>query len=415
MKEMYFQIIATTICFLLGFETLSQDLNNPKLNKNDYPFLSEKEVQFANKKNDFKMGASDYAWKEWEGNQETETNINIVYKEAEEPNKMEGMLIFGKDTFQIYGTNGSASIWSDKLKGMMYIYQKTEPDEFDYYFDPHVASINLEGKKYKIEIVVGRSSFYEESEIELISDVNDFKFTKNSAKLTEYTRDSITLKYYSVQAVDKETGNQFEKVNGILSIGNLHFDIFGSITEFEGVWGFASLWQGDENRGVISWEAYEDIDSSIVDIKYCKQERIQFCDFTRFVLIKETPHKKNNPFGSGGNNTNGGFGNDIGSGGQFGNDAGSGSGSGGNGSGRVRLNDPNIDHIETNVNSMVSLKLTVNENGEVVTASSTSKTTTTEQRIISQVISAVKQQVRYNKSFGSGLQVVYLTVKLTAK
>ena len=401
MKEMCFQIIATTICFFLCFETLSQDLKNPKLNINDYPFLTEKEVQFANKKNDFNIGASDYTWKEWEGNQESETYIDIVYKEVDEPNKFEGMLIFSKDTFQIFGTNGTASIWSDKLKGIMYIYPKTEPDQHDYYFDPHIASINLEGKKYKIEIVAGRSSFYKESELELISDVNDFKFNKSIGKLTEYKKDSIILKYYTVQAVDKETGNQFEKVNGNLSIGNLHFDIYGSITEFEGVWGFASLWQGDENRGVISWEAYEDTDSSIVDIKYCKQERIQFCDFTRFVLVKETPRNKNNPFGSGGNNTNGGFGNGI--------------GSGGNGAGRIRLNDPNIDHIETNVNSTVSLKLTVNENGEVVTASSTSKTTETNQRIISQVISTVKQQVKYNKALGSGLQVVYLTVKLTAK
>lgn len=123
--------------------------------------------------------------------------------------------------------------------------------------------------------------------------------------------------------------------------------------------------------------------------------------------------QSNNPFGTGGDGGKGG----SGSGGKFGNDQGSsGPGPGGNGSGegRVRLNDPQVDHIETNVNVIVYLKLTINEDGNVVSAISTSKTTTTDQRIINQVIAAVKNQVKYNKDDGSGLVNVYLTVRINA-
>lgn len=127
-----------------------------------------------------------------------------------------------------------------------------------------------------------------------------------------------------------------------------------------------------------------------------------------------TTQVSNNPFGTGGD----GGGRGSGSGpGPFGNDRGSegdGPGGSGSGKGRIRLNDPNVDHIETNVNVKVHLKLTVNEDGQVIAASSTSKTTTTDQRIINQVISAVKSQVRYNKDPGAGLVSMFLTVQVRA-
>lgn len=127
-----------------------------------------------------------------------------------------------------------------------------------------------------------------------------------------------------------------------------------------------------------------------------------------------TTQASNNPFGDGGS----GGGKGGGKGGKFGNDngtAGTGPGGNGNGDGRTRLNDPSVDHIETNVNVTIHLKLTVNESGDVVSASNiTSKTTTTDQRIINQVISAVKSQVKYNKDPGSGMVSVYLTVKINA-
>ncbi len=127
-----------------------------------------------------------------------------------------------------------------------------------------------------------------------------------------------------------------------------------------------------------------------------------------------TTQASNNPFGTGGDG--GGKGSGSGSG-PFGNDRGNdGDGPGGNGSGkgRIRLNDPRVDHIETSINVNVHLKLTVNEDGQVISATSTSKTTTTDQRIINQVISAVKSQVKYNKDPGAGLVSMFLTVKVNA-
>jgi hypothetical protein len=126
-----------------------------------------------------------------------------------------------------------------------------------------------------------------------------------------------------------------------------------------------------------------------------------------------TTQKSDNPFGTGGD----GGGQGSGSGGKFGNDQGTGGagpGGNGNGEGRIRLNDPKVDQIKTNVNVIIYLKLTVNAEGNVVSAVSTSKTTTTDQRIINQVIAAVKSQVKYNKDAGSGLVTVFTTVRINA-
>jgi len=120
--------------------------------------------------------------------------------------------------------------------------------------------------------------------------------------------------------------------------------------------------------------------------------------------------KSNNPFGSGG-------GGDSGTGsGVFGQDKGvSGSGPGGigDGAGRIRLNDPVVDNIMSDENHLISLRLTINAEGNVVAVQNiASKTTTTDQRIINQVIAAVKAQVKYNKKPGAGLESVYLPVNV---
>lgn len=111
----------------------------------------------------------------------------------------------------------------------------------------------------------------------------------------------------------------------------------------------------------------------------------------------------NNPFGNGGSNVGNAFGHD-----------GSGSGNG-SASGRVRLNDPETVHIIPNEDCTISLKVTINEFGEVVSvANMTSKTTTTDQRIINQVMVAVKKDVRYSKAPGSPLVNQYITIRLYA-
>lgn len=128
-----------------------------------------------------------------------------------------------------------------------------------------------------------------------------------------------------------------------------------------------------------------------------------------------TTQKSDDPFASGGN----GKGDDGGSGKTFGNDKGSGTGGNagnGNGDGRIRLNDPNVEDLKSNVDATIHLKLTIDAEGNVVGASNISaKTTTTNQILINRVISEVKRQVKYNKQSGAPLANVYLSVSIKAQ
>lgn len=121
-----------------------------------------------------------------------------------------------------------------------------------------------------------------------------------------------------------------------------------------------------------------------------------------------------NPFGTGGSGGGTGGGNGKG----FGKDDGNGTGKG-NGEGvkaRVRLNDPNTDGIESDQNCKICMKLTINAEGDIIKAENIiAKTTTTNQLIISQVLSNVKAQVKYNKKEGAAPEIVFLTVNLSAK
>lgn len=126
-----------------------------------------------------------------------------------------------------------------------------------------------------------------------------------------------------------------------------------------------------------------------------------------------TTKKDSNPFGGGGGGKQG-----KGSG-ISGKDDGPGTGSGpgglGDGSGRKRLNDPKVDDISSDQNHVINLRAKINAEGKIVEVTNiASKTTTTDQRIINQVISAVKNQVKYSKKEGAGLELVYITVNLNA-
>lgn len=121
----------------------------------------------------------------------------------------------------------------------------------------------------------------------------------------------------------------------------------------------------------------------------------------------------NDPFGSGGINGKNGHSKD----GKFGKGDGP-EGTGpdtGGGNGRTRLNNVSIDHIESERDEIIYLKLTVDANGNVVSAISTSKTTTTDARIINQVKAAVISQVKFSKSPGSGPVQLFYTVKIDGK
>ena len=133
-----------------------------------------------------------------------------------------------------------------------------------------------------------------------------------------------------------------------------------------------------------------------------------------------TPIKKPNPFSGGdqGSQDTGG----IGKG--FGKDTGPEKGSSGTGRGkgesggdfkRIRLNDPYIENIESDVNYKIQLRVKIDEDGNVIDAQNTSKTTTTSQIIINKVLSATISQVKYNKKPGSGIEEAYIIINIRAK
>lgn len=119
-----------------------------------------------------------------------------------------------------------------------------------------------------------------------------------------------------------------------------------------------------------------------------------------------------NPFGSGGSSTEGSgtsvFGQDNGT-------SGSGPGGVGDGSGRKRLTEPKTDDIVSDANHSIVLRLKINSEGRVVSAKNiASKTTTTDQRIINQVIALVKAQVYYSKKPGASIEIKEEIINLNA-
>lgn len=125
-----------------------------------------------------------------------------------------------------------------------------------------------------------------------------------------------------------------------------------------------------------------------------------------------------NPFGSGGG-SNQGEGSGV-----FGKDdgpyRGGSSGKGGGGEGestgdRIRLNNINTEGLEFNQTCTIVLKLTINAEGDVIrTEVISGRTTTTDQRIINQISSLVKQQIRYNKKPGAALEKIALSLNIKA-
>jgi hypothetical protein len=131
-----------------------------------------------------------------------------------------------------------------------------------------------------------------------------------------------------------------------------------------------------------------------------------------------SPSRANNPFGDGGNGGghgggNGPFdGNGKGTGGD-----GDGEGDGfGDGKSRIRINDPLLPKYNTDVDLKIHLKLTVSGDGAVSTAVCIkSKTTTTDQTIINDVIRQVIRQVKYKKDPEGRPAICYVTIKVNPK
>ena len=116
----------------------------------------------------------------------------------------------------------------------------------------------------------------------------------------------------------------------------------------------------------------------------------------------EIDNPEMNPFGSGGSGR-----------GNYG--SGTGNGTGPATTGRTRLNNVSIEHLENEQDATIYFKLTIDANGNVLSASVMSKTTTTDQQLINQVKAAVIEQVKFSKSPGSAPISIFYTVKIDGK
>lgn len=129
-----------------------------------------------------------------------------------------------------------------------------------------------------------------------------------------------------------------------------------------------------------------------------------------------TTQQSNNPFGGGSSDSGNGSGNN----GPFGTSTGPGSGTGeGNGGGgnvkRTLVKIPSVDDLRSNVDVTITLKVTIDPEGNVLYAQNVKgSTTTTNQILINKVINRVKSGAKYNKAPGSGLMTVSLPVTIRA-
>lgn len=117
-----------------------------------------------------------------------------------------------------------------------------------------------------------------------------------------------------------------------------------------------------------------------------------------------------NPFGgSGGGQEFGGGSNGDGNGG------GDNGGSGGGGFGKlIRLNKPVPDQPNTDYDGQVTILLTVNDKGVVISAKSTSATTHPDQNVIKLVVDYVKKNVKFKAQPGASLRKHIYSVRINA-
>lgn len=129
-----------------------------------------------------------------------------------------------------------------------------------------------------------------------------------------------------------------------------------------------------------------------------------------------TTQQSNNPFGTGSSDSGQGSGNS----GPFGTSTGPGSGNGeGTGGGssvkRTLVKIPSVDDLRSNVDVTITLKVTIDPEGNVLYAQNVKgSTTTTNQILINKVINRVKSGAKYNKAPGSGLMTVSLPITIRA-
>lgn len=389
MKNLF---IVSLALFLVYSNCVGQIVNQKPLEQ----YCNQNEKKILKEFNNYIVSDSTIPYQMFMNN----SNEVFVFQYDEKSDKCNGKLIQNGNTYQVYGSYGASEsegtffgvlTENNQVKGIIrWYYYIDENSQNDY---DGVSLNRIEnGKDFSSNLyLISTATCYDEYEIDMIGTTEKYRVNEKGFAVNYYQADNIIFSY-------NESDNY---VQGNLTIKGSKCDVYG-IYMGEGMY-FGSVWFNGNSKGVLYWD-YSDSCIVLTNKIDCKTFESEVC--------KTEKPMNNNPFGSG---TNGGFG----TGKDKDNGMNEGSGNGPSGpelSNRKRLNDPKIDHIETNIACTISLKLIINDNGEIVSVNNiASKTTTSDQRIISQVISAVRQQVKYEKSMGSSLQTVYLTVRLNAK
>jgi hypothetical protein len=128
-----------------------------------------------------------------------------------------------------------------------------------------------------------------------------------------------------------------------------------------------------------------------------------------------TSSQSDNPFGTGGSGGGRGAGNGP-FGGPGSGDEGDGGAGRGSGANRIRMNDPVLPSYDIDQDATLTLKLTINDMGEITGAIVVkSRSTLSDQRIINSVIAEIRRQVKYKADPGSPSAQVYLTVNVNSR
>lgn len=129
-----------------------------------------------------------------------------------------------------------------------------------------------------------------------------------------------------------------------------------------------------------------------------------------------TTQQSNNPFGTGSSTSGSGSGNNGPFGTSTGPGTGTGEGTGGGGSvKRTLVKIPSVDDLRSNVDVTITLRVTIDPEGNVVYAQLVKgSTTTNDQILINKVKKRVESGAKYNKAPGSGLMTVSLPIKIRA-
>lgn len=134
-----------------------------------------------------------------------------------------------------------------------------------------------------------------------------------------------------------------------------------------------------------------------------------------------TIKKPDNPFatdGTGGGATHGTgsgvMGTDLGPGNGRGTGTGMGEGSGSGTGERLRMNNLNTAGVRSNHDCRIDMKLSVNAEGNVVGIEVLGSTTTNDQKLIQQITTLVKQQIKYNKRPNTTIERINYSVNIKA-